>query len=55
MNQIKQVVSVGFCVQRVFTQSQWATIAAQLKKWQNSVQQLLDNVNHLQTAQVPVK
>jgi translation initiation factor 3 subunit M len=52
MNQLKQTVSVGFCVQRVFTQTQWATLSTQLRKWQTSVKQLLGTVNQIQAVHV---
>lgn len=52
MNQLKQVVSVGFCVQRVFGKEQWTSLANSLKKWQSSVSQLLTTVNQIQEVQV---
>lgn len=52
MNQLRQVVSVGFCVQRVFGKEQWSSLATLLKKWQTSVSQLLTTVNQIQEVQV---
>jgi len=52
MNQLRQVVSVGFCVQRVFAKEQWTSLATLLKKWQGSVSQLLSTVNQIQEVQV---
>jgi len=52
MNQLKETVSVGFCVQRVFTPAQWTNLATQLRKWQTSVKQLLQTINQIQAVQV---
>jgi len=44
MDQLRKVAVVSFCVQRVFTGSQWKQLSTKLDKWKISIQQLLQVV-----------
>jgi len=44
MNQLKRVVNVSFCVQRIFTIAQWKQLSTKLNKWRGTVHHLLETV-----------
>jgi translation initiation factor 3 subunit M len=44
LSQMRRVVIVRFCVQRVFTTANWKQLSGKLDKWKNNIRQLLQVV-----------
>jgi len=46
INQLKRSVTIGFCIQRVFTIAQWKQLSVKLNKWKGNVGQVLQTIQH---------
>eukprot|EP01112_Ceratiomyxa_fruticulosa_P024217 TRINITY_DN973_c0_g1_i1.p1 TRINITY_DN973_c0_g1~~TRINITY_DN973_c0_g1_i1.p1 ORF type:complete len:404 (+),score=97.63 TRINITY_DN973_c0_g1_i1:113-1324(+) len=51
MNQLKKVVVISFCVQRVFTNQQWKQLATKIDSWKANIKQLLSVVQNTKAQQ----